>query len=68
MLSYDRAIEIVSDYISDMPWKERRSEIEWMLRNAYKKDTDMDVLIEEWDLENRNIWKIKEYIDEENTD
>ena len=68
MLSYDRAIEIVSDYISDQPWKDRRAEIEWLLRNAYKKDTDMDVLIEEWDLENRNIWKIKEYVDEKNND
>ena len=62
MLSYDRAMEIVSNYIADMQFKDRRAEIEWLLKKAYKTK---DRLIKEWDLENRDIWKIKEYVNEE---
>ena len=65
MLSHDRAIEIVADYIADMQFKDRKAEVEWLLKKAY---TDKNKLIEEWDLENRDIWKIKEYVDEKNTD
>ena len=66
MLSYKRAIEVITDYISDMSDKNRRSVISGLLAESY--DGDLNRLIEEWDLENRDIWKIKEYIDEENTD
>ena len=65
MLSYDRAVEIVSSFIADQPFKDRRAEIEWLLKKAYRTTSE---IVEEWDLENRDIWKIKEYIDEENTD
>ena len=63
MLSYKRAIEVISDYISDMTWKERRQEIEWMLKQSYP-EKDIKILIEDWDLEDRETWKIKEYVDE----
>ena len=66
MLSYDRAIEIITDYISDMSDKDRRSIISGLLSESYSGDVDR--IIEEWDLENRDIWKIKEYEDEKNTD
>ena len=66
MLSYKRAIEIITDYISDMPDKDRRSVISGLLIESYSGD--LNRLVEEWDLENRDIWKIKEYIDEKNTD
>ena len=66
MLSYERAIEIITDYISDMPDKDKRAVISGLLAESY--DGDLNRLIDEWDLENRDIWKIKEYIDEKNTD
>ena len=66
MLSYERAIEIITDYISEMSDKDRRSVISGLLAESY--DGDLKRIIEEWDLENRDIWKIKEYIDEKNTD
>ena len=66
MLSYKRAIEVITDYISDMSDKNRRSVISGLLAESY--DGDLNRLIDEWDLENRDIWKIKEYIDEKNTD
>ena len=65
MLSYDRAIEIVSSFVADQPFKDRRAEIEWLLKKAYRNTSE---IVEEWDLENRELWKIKEYIDEKNTD
>ena len=65
MLSYDRAIEIVSSFIADQPFKDRRAEIEWLLKKGYRNTSE---IIEEWDLENRELWKIKEYLDEKNTD
>ena len=66
MLSYKRAIEVITDYISEMSDKDRRSVISGLLIESY--DGDLKRIIEEWDLENRDIWKIKEYIDEKNTD
>ena len=66
MLSYKRAIEIITDYISEMSEKDRRSVISGLLIESY--DGDLKRIIEEWDLENRDIWKIKEYIDEKNID
>ena len=65
MLSYDRVIEIVSSFIADQPFKDRRAEIEWLLKKGYRNTSE---IIEEWDLENRELWKIKEYLDEKNTD
>ena len=66
MLSYKRAIEVITDYISEMSDKDRRSVISGLLIESY--DGDLKRIIEEWDLENRDIWKIKEYIDEKNID
>jgi hypothetical protein len=67
MLSYDRAIEIISNFIADQSFKDRRAEIEWLLMEVYPK-SELNKLSDEWDLENRDLWKIKEYIDEENND
>ena len=67
MLSYDRAIEIISNFIADQSFKDRKAEIEWLLMKAYP-ESEMNKLSNEWDLDNRDIWKIKEYIDEEDTD
>ena len=67
MLSYDRAIEIISNFIADQSFKDRSAEIEWLLMKAYP-ESEMNKLSDEWDLDNRDLWKIKEYIDEENND
>ena len=66
MLSYKRAIEVITDYISEMSEKDKRAVISGLLAESY--DGDLNRIIEEWDLENRDIWKIKEYIDEKNID
>ena len=41
MLSYDRAIEIVSSFIADQPFKDRRAEIEWLLKKAYRNTSEI---------------------------
>ena len=66
MLTYDRAIEVVANFIVNC-CNDTLEEVEWLLTNVFPEDK-MDELVEGWDLNNKDLWKIKEYVDEEDTD
>ena len=66
MLTYDRAIEVVANFIVNCS-NDTLEEVEWLLTNVFPEDK-MDELVEGCELNNKDLWKIKEYVDEEDTD
>ena len=57
-MKYDRekVIELITDYINyDMQSKDRYGEINWLLKEAYKKD-EISQIVEDWNLEDEEQW------------
>ena len=56
MSKYERATEIITDYISnDMDYKDMYSEILWLLKEVYPEDK-LDDLRLDWHLNDKNEW------------
>tara|TARA_Y100000310_G_scaffold251462_1_gene258008 strand:- start:3 stop:209 length:207 start_codon:yes stop_codon:yes gene_type:complete len=56
MNKYEKATEIITDYISnDMDYKDRYSEILWLLKEVYPKNK-LDDLKLDWNLDDEDQW------------